>query len=181
MNKCNWGLSVLLLFLLQSCSYGAEVRVGQWMDGPTPAPALHQHHEQPHPTTDSALAAIFLSPWRERERERAPGPWLCCHGDFVARGSNSRHGNVQNVPRLRGPGLSLHDPPHHHLLGWCRSFTFVFAHSCVPGTQNPTRPSPAAASDLQNPVFPVRHRCLCEPVPGAGDWWAHWPSSPRHK
>lgn len=136
-----------------SCRHGAEVRVNPWMANYTPA--VHRHHDKLLPTTGSAIAAVYLSPcWR-----RAPGPWLCCHGDLVA--SNSHHGNFQDVPRLCRPRHGLHDPPDYYLLGWCWSLPPVFAHSCLARPQNPTPPScPAAASNLPNPVFPVWHWCL---------------------
>lgn len=69
------------------CRPGPEVRLNPCMASRAPvqcSPAVHQHHDKPNPATHSAVA-IYLSPWWQE----APGPWLCCHGDPVARISQS--------------------------------------------------------------------------------------------
>lgn len=129
-----WPLLLLCSALLQCTSTTISLMLPQ-------TPCIYRHGET------------------ERERESAPGPWLCCHGDPVA--SNSHHGNVQDVPHFCSPGLGLYDPSDHHLLGRCRCLPFLFAHSCLPGPQSPAPRSPEEATDLSSPVLPVGHRCLC--------------------
>lgn len=165
-------VKVSLLFSLQVWSSYKKREKREAIHGcPLFTPAVHQQHDKLPGTTDPAVAAIYLLPhWAKAVRPR-----LCCHGNPKA--SNSHHGNFQDVPCAAHRGRGLHDLLDHRLLGRRGRRQLKFSAPGFTGTTATpaTVTGQTETSDYPPPFISHGHRCLCQPVSRAGNWWTHRP------